>query len=452
MRSHLAFAKVARAVLVLAAAVACSQAPPAGPTNVLLITLDATRADAIGRYAPAGLARTPHLDALAAESLFFEDAVASTPYTGPAHASILTGQYPPQHGMRDYLQQSLPASADTLAERFRAAGYQTAAFVSAYVLAPRFGLDQGFDVYAYRPRRPAVHADPQKRALAQAFYQRPANETVDEAIEWFTGRDRERPFFAWIHLYDAHAPWTPPASVRRPEPTDRTIGDAERARRLYYDEVTFMDQQIGRLLRGLEDMSLAGATVVAVTADHGELLGHHGRLLGGHSPEIVEATVHVPLFVRVAGREPAVVKASVRALDLFPTLLEAAGLDVPDGIEGRSLLAAGDETNPRPAYSETLYNQYPKRAASGDELVSLRVGRWKLVEGPERVELFDLSRDPDELLDRRAASPAQLARLRSELATLRARFKGAPPGANLDLTNEEMSEHLEGLRALGYVE
>ena len=432
---------------------ACGGTPPPAHPNVLLLTLDATRADALGCYG-SEVADTPNLDALAGESLLFREAVASAPYTGPAHASILTGLHPPQHGLRDYLVQALPQSADTLAERFREAGYGTAAFVSAYVLAPRYGLGQGFDVYSCQDWRPET-APPGEapRRLAKLFFQRRADNTVSEALEWLRARDASRPFFAWLHFYDPHAPFTPPREYRRPDPPDRELDPVERQRRLYYDEVTFMDAEIGRLLAALDEMGIYESLVVAVVADHGELLGHYGRRLRGHSPELVEATLRIPLLLRAPGRaQPGEVEAQVRGLDLFPTLLEAAGLDVPPGIEGRSLFQAAGEDEPRPAYSETFYEHYPKRAGEGEELVSVRLGGFKLVLRPGRRELFDLEADPGERDNLYAEHPERVERLLRELRGLAVRWPAERRSATLELSEEETRNHLERLRALGYVE
>ena len=198
-------------VLLATAPLACG-APR--PPDLLLITLDTTRADALGVYHPGR--RTPHLDALAAESLVFGEAITTTPYTGPAHASMLTGLSPPRHGLRDYLKQRLPGTARTIAEILGEAGYETVAFVSAYVLDPRYGLDQGFEIYSsrlWKPGAPDARGPLHEKGKARIFFQRRAENTVSEAIAWLRARSTERPFFAWIHLYDPHAPYDPPPGL-----------------------------------------------------------------------------------------------------------------------------------------------------------------------------------------------------------------------------------------------
>jgi arylsulfatase A-like enzyme len=409
--------------------------------NLLLLTLDTVRTDALGSYG-GSRALTPHLDALAGESLRYTQAITTAPYTGPSHASIHTGLHPARHGLRDFLAQSLPRPVVTLAEILAEQGYQTGGFVSAYVLDPRFGLDQGFDVYS----SPRVGG---RKRLSQP--ERPARETVGEALTWLAAREPERPFFVWIHLFDAHAPYLPPPRFRAPPP-GVAKDSIEWQRHLYYRETTAADLEVGRLVGFLRDRGLYDDLIVAVVADHGELLGEHGRPIRTHSPWLVDAAVRVPMLLRLPGvLAPGTVDAQVRVIDLFPTLLEALGLEIPPGTEGESLrrVVGG---SPRAAYSETLYEHHPRRAEQGRELASLRLDGWKLVTGPGREELYDLRRDPDELRDVAAEHPAVLEGLRVELARLRAGWPEQVRSGELELSDEERSDHVERLRALGYVE
>ncbi len=421
-------------------AVACGSNAPPAPQNLLLLTLDCTRADALGVY--GGNAATPHLDALAAESVVFEQAITTAPYTGPSHASLLTGLYPPQHGLRDFLKQRLPQDAVTLAELLKGAQYETGAFVSAYVLFRGYGLAQGFDVYGARPFDPQSGKSKPGGGL---FFSRRADNTVDEALHWLRARKPDQRWFAWLHFYDPHAPYEPPEGYR---PTDAEPSP----RALYQGEVAFMDAQIGRLLAELRRMDRYEDLLIAVVADHGELLGENGRRAGTHSPELVDETLHVPLLLRAPGREkPRRVAAQVRILDLFPTLLEAAHLAAPEGIAGQTLFGMGPESTDRPAYSETFYEFYPTRAEEGSELRSLRVPPWKWLTRPGRGELFDLRADPNELVDLADQHPERVEEMRGALLALR-RDWVRPDGARLELTDEEFETHLERLRELGYVE
>ncbi len=435
------------ALFLAAALLATGCQRPAARPDVLLLTLDTTRADAVGAYG-GSRASTPAIDALAAESVLYLQAISNTPYTGPAHASLLTGRFPPAHGLRDFLRQALPEEVPTLAEAFGAAGYQSAAFVSSYVLHPRFGLDQGFDRYSSRSFRPGVRSFTARRRVGGVFFERRAENTVDEALSWLARRDAERPFLLWIHLFDPHAPYDPPDAYRGPDPASDDPLEPRRQR--YYEEVAAMDAQIGRLLRALEGDGLLSSLVVAVVADHGEALGWHGRPIATHSPHLADELLRVPMLLRAPGRlEPAVETRQVRIVDLFPTLLELAELPLPEGIDGESLL---DLTAPRPAYAETFYAEYPKRSAEGEEWVAVREPGWKLTTDGRSTRLYDLNRDPAEQRDVAALHPERVALLEEQLARLRRRWPQQAPGRALELSEDEAVQHEQGLRALGYIE
>jgi arylsulfatase A-like enzyme len=222
------------------------------------------------------------------------------------------------------------------------------------------------------------------------------------------------------------------------------------ARARYYGEVSYADAQVGRLLGWLRDAKREDRTIVVVTADHGELLGEHGRTLGTHSTHLVDATVHVPLLVRVPGLAARVVPEQVRLVDVLPTVLDLLQVAVPGGLDGRSLapLLRGTPLANAPAYSETLYERFPEVAPAGAELVSLREGAFKLLRSPVRRELYDLDRDPDELRDVGAAHPDLVAGLEAELR--RVREVRQAPDAPLSMDEDEREQHLERLRSLGY--
>ncbi|MFP3940102.1 MAG: sulfatase, partial [Thermoanaerobaculia bacterium] len=256
--------------------------PPPGAAagyNLLLVTLDTTRADHLGAYGDAG-AETPNLDRLAAGGLRFTDAVTPVPMTLPAHATLLTGLDPPGHGVRINGRFVLGQEHETLAEALRRAGYETAAFVSSFVLDRRFGLAQGFDRYDARleTTRAAAFA-PQTERSAEAV--------TDAAVEWLEGRraagGEGRPVFLWVHYFDPHDPYEPP------EPFASRFAD-----RPYAGEIAYVDRELGRLLASLERTGLAGRTVVVATADHGESLGEHGERY--HSRTLYEGAVRVPLI------------------------------------------------------------------------------------------------------------------------------------------------------------
>jgi arylsulfatase A-like enzyme/Flp pilus assembly protein TadD len=385
--------------------------------SVLLVTLDTLRADRLGAWGgPAGL--TPALDRLAARGVVFEEALASAPLTLPSHATLLTGLEPPRHGVHDNGTYVLPPELETLATRLKTAGYETSAFVGAYVLDRRFGLARGFDHYDDRIDRNASGA-----SVLES--QRAGGEVVSAATAWLEGR--ERPFFLWAHLYDAHAPYDPPPPFR----------DAH-AGRPYDGEVAYVDDCVGRLVeaaRAATARQRAGEPLVAVVADHAESLGEHGELTHGFF--VYQATLRVPFLLAGPGvpageRRP----GAARTADLAPTLLGRLGLAIPAGLDGVDLFASGPA---REAYAETLY----PASFGWSSLRSFRMGSLKLVDAP-RPELYDLAADPQEATNLAPQRPETVERLRQALRALRARER-APAAASLD------PAAVERLRALGYV-
>lgn len=323
--------------LVLAAAsqAGCSGEPP--PPSAVLITIDTTRADALDCDGWPEL--TPNLCSLAAESVHYRWARSVAPITLPAHASIMTGLYPPRHSVRVNALGALPPSATTLAERARAAGYETAAFVSAVVLDRSFGLDQGFDTY----QGPA--------AAGARREERTAAEVTRAAVQWLEDRDPRKPFFLWVHYFDPHLPYVPePAYFMR-----------ARGNR-YLGEVAQMDASIGDLVAALRAADVYDDACIVVVADHGEGLGEHDEPT--HAVFCYDTTLRVPLLVRPPGGPgrtggtagPALGGSSdtvVSVVDVFPTILDALGLEPEEGIDGVDLLA--DTPRPPGVYFESYY-------------------------------------------------------------------------------------------------
>src|SRR2546427_3150515 len=289
---------------------------PARP-NLLLVTIDPLRADHVGVYGAVSVS-TPTLDALAARGVRFEHAQSPVPLTGPSHATILTGLYPPVHGVRDNVVFALDPSHKTLAMRLKAQGYRTAAFVAAYPVAAAFGFRQGFDAFSENFKESPIPG---------AGAPRRANEVVDDALGWLT-KPGDGPFFVWMHLYDPHAPYDPPEPYR-----------TEFAGRLYDGEIAFADAQLGRLFEWLRYSGRESDTVVAVLSDHGESLGEDGELT--HAVLIYGATLHVPFLLAGPGRPGcATVPARVTTVDVAPTLLRLLGLPPPPEMTGRDLRTA----------------------------------------------------------------------------------------------------------------
>lgn len=289
----------------------------------------------------------------------FAQAESAVPLTLPSHATILSGLLPLHHGLRNNGAGSFPNGRPTLATMFSAASYRTGAFISAFVLDHRFGLNRGFDVYD-----DAIARDP--NATSQYEAERRGGDTVDRALAWLR-QPSDRPFFAWVHLYDAHAPYAPPA------PYPQT----------YDGEIAYVDSQVGRLLAAVD----RSKTVVVVTGDHGEALGEHGELT--HGLLLYEPTLHVPMFIAGPGIDPGTRREPVATADLAPTIASLA-LKQPLSCDG-AVLDLGGEPKPRDLYAES---EYPAMFGWSD-LAAVRRGTMKLI-ASTHPELYDLAADPHE--------------------------------------------------------
>lgn len=397
------------------------------PPSVVVITLDTTRADSIGAYGSKDV-ETPHLDRLAREGTLFEQAMTTAPLTLPAHASIFTGRFPPEHGARDNGGFFLAPEQTTLAEMLRAEGYRTGAFIAAFVLDGKWGLDQGFETYF-------DDFDTLHTRGSSASIQRPGNEVIDRALPWIDSVKQD-PFFAWIHLYDPHTPYEPPEPFRT-----KYEGHP------YRGEVAFTDSLVGRVVEFLRERELLDRTLVVVVGDHGESLGDHGE--NTHGFFIYEPAARVPFIMREpGGRSPGRrVADPVRVVDVVPTTLELLGLDPAKNVSGVSLaplLTGSVRELGLEGYAEAMY---PLHHYGWSDLRALRSGRYKVIDAP-RPELYDLERDPGETTnifdERRALGDRMLARLREQMAS----FEQAPmtqPAGDVD------PEVRARLAALGYV-
>jgi arylsulfatase A-like enzyme len=387
--------------------------PAARKPNVLLVTIDTLRPDALGWV--SGANETPVLDALAKEGVRFRAAVAPVPLTGPSHAALLTGRLPRKLGVR-LNGQPLPPGIATLAERLGGAGWETAAFVSGFPLVGSLGLGRGFGRYDDSlPDGPDGRKERRARATAAA------------ASAWIAGT--KGPFFAWVHFYDAHAPYEPPPSFARPGP-----------RGAYDGEVAYVDYHVGRLLAAAK---ARGDLLVVVAGDHGEGLDEHGERTHGFF--VYDSTVLVPLVFSWPGRlVPAQPAASPRLLDVAPTLLSLLGLEpLPriDGVDLVPLLSGRPQAVP-PAYLES---QLPWADYGFAPLAALRTGGWKVIQAP-RPELYRLSDDPGESRNR-VREPEH----RKQLLSLKAALDGAEQEPEAEETAAVDSETRERLRSLGYL-
>ena len=410
------------------------EAPAASHPNILLVTIDTLRADRVGAYGAKSPA-TPVMDRLAREGVLFEQATVQVPLTRPSHVSILTGEYPFAHGIRDNFSFPLAPEHRTLAELLKAQGYASGGFVGAFMLNAQSGLGRGFDefddTFNSEVRTSVFLAEYQRRAAA-------VEERAGPWIERVAGGSR--PFFAWVHFYDPHSPYDPPPPY-----------DARYAKSPYDGEVGYTDEILGRLLVRLDRLKVRDRTLVVVTSDHGEGLGDHAE--AEHGFFVYDSVLRVPLILRLPGILPADirVRAQARSIDLLPTILDLVGeaASTPHGLPGQSLLPAikaPDRTSADSvSYGETLF---PRLHFGSSDLRSIRVGGWKYIEAP-RPELYDLTRDPGERTNLYAGDTQRARSLRSRLFDA---LGGSPESAVVGVAAPKLDpETLRKLASLGYV-
>ena len=394
------------------------------PLNVVLITLDTTRADALGTYGGRGV--TPTLDHLGSTGVVFEQASTVAPLTLPAHSSLVTGLLPPGHHVHENGDAPLASRFLTLAERLKTSGFETGAFVSSFVLDHRWGLDQGFDVY----REPETRPGP----IDRESLRRPADRVVDDALGWLQQVGGRR-FFAWLHFYDAHAPAEPPADFASPHGQDS-----------YHGAIGFIDFQLSRVMAFLDERGMLDRTIVVVVGDHGESLGEHGE--ASHGLFVYQSVIHVPLLIRAptAAMQGRRVADPVRIVDVMPTVLDLLGeadLSAADGQTLAPLMRGDVQTLSLEAYAESRYG-FDRFGWS--PLVSLRQGRFKLILAP-RPELYDLTSDPHERINLYREQARLAAELTRRLQTFEqpSESQQVAEGSRLDADTRAR------LAALGYV-
>jgi len=389
--------------------------------NVLLITLDTTRADRLGCYGNQDI-ETPALDRLAGEGILFSDAISTAPTTLPAHASILTGLYPVHHGARTNGWFRLAEEHMTLAERLRREGYATGAFISAFVLDARYGLAQGMDEYDDK-----VLLDGFNEELGAA--ERRAEVTTTLALDWLATVDA--PFFLWVHYFDPHANYAPPRRFLR-----------RYAKNPYDGEIAYMDTQVARLLEHLDANQLADQSLVLVVGDHGEGLGGHDEHTHGFLA--YDVTLRVPMIVRCGNALAGGLHVArrVSTVDLVPTALALLGLESERPLDGVSLLAAPSDD--RRIFAET-YNGWVEYGWA--PLLAVYAGDFKYIYGPD-PELYNLAADPLERHNLAGAEGPRLPALRADLAGLFGAEVG--PDAVIAPGHALSAEELARLQSLGY--
>lgn len=383
---------------------------PATHPNVLLITIDTVRPDRLSCYGSKN--PTPNLDRIAARGILFENAFCQVPLTFPSHTSILTGDYPIHHGVHQNGLEILGHKEWVVSRAFRQNGYRTGAVVSSFVLDRKFGLADDFEVYDDRMER--------KPGITSNFdVERPGNEVTQSAMRIIDGFGSAR-WFVWLHFYDPHTPYAPPAPYTG-----------------YEGEIQFVDQQIGILQSWLAQRKLDQNLVIAVSGDHGESLGDHGEATHGFF--IYNSTVHVPMILSFPGAAAKRIARAVATVDLAPTLLQLAGIRDTVKRDGQSLLAVIEDGNrPGPILTESRYPEL----LGWNRLEGLLQDRWKLI-STTRSELYDWQKDPAEQVNLYTREEKISRNMKAEI--LKFRQSESVPPARAD------SETLEKLKSLGYI-
>lgn len=400
--------------------------------NLLFFTLDTTRADHIGCYGYS-LVETPVIDNLARNGILFKNAISQAPLTLPSHSSIFTGTYPFYHGVRDNGGFYLEPEHTTLAELLNKRGWATSAFIGAFVLDSRWGLDQGFDYYY-------DNFDFTKyKKIGLDTVQREGGEVINAFFDWLEKNDQQR-FFSWIHLYDPHTPYEPP------EPYKTKYSGTPWG--LYDAEIAYVDFLIGEVLEKLNRKNLQKNTIIVIVGDHGESLGEHHE--NTHGFFIYDAAVSVPLIIQIPSSQlkGKLIEFQVETVDIMPTILQILGLPVPDETQGKSfisLLTGEEESTERLAYSETYY---PRYHYGWSELKSLRSLQYKYIRAP-RPELYDLTLDPGEQRNIYNQKLSVGRRFEQELKSLEEKMSAR--GIEEKGPQKMDAEAREKLMALGYI-
>ena len=426
------FCDLRRILLILVALSAlqsAAQTPEKPALNVVLITIDTLRADHVGCYGYKQI-KTPNIDSLAADGVRFERAFTPVPVTLPSHSAMLTGTYPMLSGMHDFSGNKLNPQQPTLATVLKRAGYATGAVMGAAVLDSRFGLNQGFDFYY-------DHFDFSRLDESNLDeMERPANVVADVALDWL-GKNSQKKFFLWMHLYDPHYPYHPPEPYRR-----------EYAAQPYDGEIAFADEQLGRLLRFLKEKGLYQNTVIVLSGDHGESLGEHGEKTHGFF--IYNATMRVPLIMRLPGKPAGqTLDIPVSLVDLMPTVLAAVGVEAPSQVQGKNLLAelqgkAGERD--RTLYGETFL---PRLHFNWSELRGAENTKYHFIDAP-RPELYDVAKDPDEVHNLLSEKKAVGDEMRAKLTGLIREYSAGKEMAEKTGLDPALMERLKSLGYAGF--
>jgi arylsulfatase A-like enzyme/Flp pilus assembly protein TadD len=401
--------------------------------NVLLITIDTLRADHLACYGYKRI-ETPHIDQLAKEGVLFKQNIADVPLTLPSHTSIMTGTYALYHNVIDNGNYRVPDKQTTIAEILKEYDYKTSAFVSAFVVDSRFGLDQGFDYY-YDFDEQILD---EEKAMALSEIQRIAEETTAVFYNWLR-EHRDDKFFTWLHLYDPHDPYTPP------EPFASMYKN-----NLYDGEIAYVDKIIGEIISTFEAMGLLDKTIIIFVSDHGEGLGDHKEAT--HQFFIYDSVMHVPLIFRFPALLPAgkIIEKQTRNIDIVPTILSLLKIDIKKypHIQGKDLtplMIGQPDALPVDAFCQT---EIPRLRFGWSDLHCIRDGEWKYIQAP-KPELYHVVSDAGELhnvINQHEAKARELAfRLKKVEEKYSAKAEEEPASVELD------AESLQKLQSLGYL-
>jgi len=412
--------------ILLGLAVSCRARPAQRPTSLLLVTIDTLRADRVGCYGHAG-AHTPNLDRLCSTGVVFENAFAPAPVTLPSHASILTGVHPAAHRLHTNATGRLGDGFPTLAEVLRPRLARTGAVVGSLILNARFGLARGFDDYDDRMPPAALG-----RYLSQR--ERPAREVAARASDWLR-RHASQPFFLWVHFYEPHAPYEPPA------PWKESVADP------YDGEIAAADEGVGTLLAALGETGALDRTLLIVAGDHGEDLGQHGEPT--HGIFLYDTTLRVPLIVGLPGGSEGGRRVAdlVRLVDLMPTAIELFGLPASGGVQGRSLVPLLHGEADDPGIEVFAESHLPEMQYGWSRLAGLREREWMYVRAPEE-ELYSMDSDPGQKENVAALHPARLEEMRRRLGVIESALQ-ADAAAPRAAVSEEMRRQIESLGYIG---
>jgi len=394
-----------------------------GRLNVLLITMDTTRADRLGAYGYTK-GQTPNLDSLARKGVRFENAYCQVPLTLPSHCSIMTGTYPVYHHVHNNGSYVLGPEQLTIAEVLKGKGLKTAAFVASFSVDSRFGLNKGFEVYDddFQPGLPFKPANSERKA-----------EQVFSVFSPWLDKNAGTQFFCWVHLFDPHLPYQPPSPYKE-----------QFADNPYDGEIASMDSSIGKIIEKLRDVHVLDRTLIVLAGDHGEAFGE--KVETGHGVFLYEGTVRVPLIFYAEDHLPRgkVVKGRVRLIDVMPTILDMLNLPGAATNQGTSLVPyfRGRKKSDLESYIETYY---PRENFGWSELIGLVDGDWKFIRAP-KPELYNLKSDPKEGRNAVATEQKLAAEMNGRLDEIIKKSSGAGGAAPRALTVEEQ----ERLRSLGY--